>query len=172
MKKLLLLLIIPLLFSCGGKKKPFVGTWNFIEVGNLIGIAIFNEDETIVIKYDWGDNIVGGPGGPVLLHDRPYEYHHRGQWKINNNNTLCFFNMTTYYDKQYEEKWEECGTYTWDGENKFTANFNFPTIFLRNTNLDKDFFNLFLKDSKKIEDWSIYYPQLYEEGEKYINSLQ
>ena len=71
-----------------------------------------------------------------------------------------------------EKKWEECGAYTWDGENKITANFNFPTIFLRNTNLDKDFFNLFLKDSKKIEDWSIYYPQLYEEEKKYINSLQ
>ena len=169
MKKLLLLLIIPLLFSCEEEKKPFVGTWNFIEVGNLIGIAIFNEDETIVIKYDWGDILISGE---ALITDHLYEYQHRGQWKINNN-TLCFFNMTTYYlDKQYEEKWEECGTYTWDGENKFTANFNFPTIFLRNTNLDKDFFNLFLKDSKKIEDWSIYYPQLYEEEKKYINSLQ
>jgi len=161
---------MPLLFSCEGEKKPFVGTWNFIEVGNLIGIAIFNEDETIVIKYDWGDILISGEG---LTTDHLYEYQHRGQWKIENNNTLCFFNMTTYsLDKQYEEKWEECGTYTWDGENKFTANFNFTTILLRNKDLDKEFFNLCLEDSKKIEDWSIYYPQLYEEAEEYINSLQ
>jgi len=161
---------MPLLFSCEGKKKPFVGTWNFIEVGNLIGIAIFNEDETIVIKYDWGDILISGE---ALTTDHLYEYQHRGQWKIDNNNTLCFFNMTTYsLDKQYEEKWEECGAYTWDGENKFTANFNFTTILLRNKDLDKEFFNLCLEDSKKIEDWSIYYPQLYEEAEEYINSLQ
>ena len=171
MKKLLLLLIIPLLFSCEGKRKPFVGTWNFIAVGNLEGIAIFNEDETMVIKYYGGEFIIDGTG--LISDEASYGYQERGQWKIDNNNSLCFFNMTNYFsDRKSEKKWEECGAYTWDGENKFTANFNFPTIFLRNTNLDKDFFNLFLKDSKKIEDWSIYYPQLYEEEKKYINSLQ
>ena len=72
MKKLLFLLIIPLLFSCGGSKKYLIGEWDVFENGVYFeGSITFYNDGSALIE-ERGDKEMGiwrmaGDGGLLCV---------------------------------------------------------------------------------------------------------
>ena len=116
MKKLLLLLIIPLLFSCNKEKKTFVGVWVHQADESVVQEMTFNDDgsySSYLRELSVGEVI------PDFMQDS-------GKWEKKNNQICIFISIPPKHRKNGPDYLEYCYDYKWisSSELEITSDYN------------------------------------------------
>tara|TARA_B100001029_G_scaffold74166_1_gene60573 strand:- start:178 stop:534 length:357 start_codon:yes stop_codon:yes gene_type:complete len=116
MKRLLLILMtIPLLFSCSSSSEnAFLGTWVIFENGEFVNEISVSENNIMFMR------------GLI------------GSWRVVNKNMFCFSFPDT--DPKQDKNIELCGNYYWQDKNEFTFKVSNNSI-----EIDQDNSNLTFK---------------------------